>query len=123
MTKSRQVTEIAQAVAHMHRERVVHADLRAVGISISGMAMSDSDDHSQGNVMVDDEQHAQLTHFNLSFFVDDSSGGVSDGSAYVAFSRWMAPELLSATISRPNYATDVYAFGCLCVEVCYRGFF
>ena len=59
--------------------------------------------------MIDDDQHAQLTHFNLSFFVDDSGAKATDGSAYVAFSRWMAPELLSASISRPNYATDVYA--------------
>ena len=67
--------------------------------------------------MIDDNHHAQLAHFNLSFFVDDTENAPTDGSAYVAFSRWMAPELLSATIPRPNYATDVYAFGCLCVEV------
>lgn len=67
--------------------------------------------------MIDNDQHAQLTHFNLSFFVGDDENTPPNETAYVSTSRWMAPELLSASISRPNFATDVYSFGCLCVEV------
>ncbi|THH17740.1 hypothetical protein EUX98_g9067 [Antrodiella citrinella] len=94
------IMDIAQALEYLHNERIVHADIRS------------------GNIFIDEDMHAKLAHFNVSFFEDEHQydNFASDrqyGSEYV---RWMAPELLSGD-TQPTFSTDVYAFGCLCVEM------
>ncbi|TCD63446.1 hypothetical protein EIP91_005387 [Steccherinum ochraceum] len=94
------VMDIAQALEYLHKERIVHADVRG------------------GNILIDCDMHAKLAHFNVSFFADelryeDVATEKQYGSEYV---RWMAPELLGGD-TQPTFSTDVYAFGCLCVEM------
>lgn len=66
--------------------------------------------------MIDGDLRVRVGDFGLAFFADTSS--MSLGSHPGGCARWMAPELLKSLISRPNYACDVYSFGCTCVEVC-----
>lgn len=140
--------DIARALEYIHQERVVHADVRSVRLSrpLRHVQLT-LPSCTQGNVFINSSLHAQLAHFNVSFFIDelpptspsrnirnrntstatdnfstaDLALGVGDaemplrqyGSEYV---QWMAPELLNGE-TQPTFETDVYAFGCLCVEV------
>lgn len=65
--------------------------------------------------MIDDNIQVRVGDFGLAFFAD--AGTASMGSHSGGAARWMAPELLKSIISRPNQASDTYAFGCTCVEV------
>lgn len=95
----RWLEEIGSAVEYLHRQHIVHSELRL------------------GNIMLDEHLHVQLAHFNLAFCTDETILDVSGhGFGLSGFERWMAPEMLTAGVWL-NYGTDVYAFGCLAVEM------
>ncbi|KAJ6476179.1 kinase-like domain-containing protein, partial [Mycena sanguinolenta] len=91
--------EIAQGLQYLHARNIVHGDLRGA------------------NILINDDWSACLADFGLSSFSDsNSSTSARGGSLY-----WMAPELLDPDRFGYNFtrtpATDVYAFGCVCLEV------
>ena len=70
------------------------------------------------NVFLDDDGTTRLADFGIAVIehVGSSYTRPQQGGA----AGWKAPELLDAeddTFVRPTPATDVYAFGCVCVEV------
>lgn len=88
--------EAAQGMEYLHAEGLVHGDLRGA------------------NVLVDDNYHIKIADFGLSFIydADDSFPGSHPGGCY----RSMAPELITSSHA-PSQASDVYAFGCLLIEI------
>ena len=98
-----QLYEIASGLAYLHGEGIVHGDLHG------------------GNILIDAGGHACLTDFGLAVIAEGSSynyGSLHGGGAI----KWTAPELLAPDEfgledSRPTFQSDVYAFGCMCVEV------
>ncbi len=88
---------------------------------------------SQANVLINEECGVQLSDFGLSDLVKTRTASVSRVFPEGVTSRWMAPELLQYDFvfpvesssdldqsgeARPTFAADVYAFACVCVEVC-----
>jgi len=74
----------------------------------------------QANILINDNWQACLTDFGLTVF--DDATPVSFSSRNSGSVRWMAPELhvperfgLARSCLTPE--TDVYAFGCVCLEV------
>ncbi|KAJ7731569.1 kinase-like domain-containing protein [Mycena maculata] len=104
-TVDRLIQEIAQGLAFLHKQNVVHGDLRG------------------SNILVDDTGHACLTDFGLTVLSDATVTQTNHGAGSV---RWMAPETLNPTtfglqgLARTP-ASDIYAFGCVCLEL-YTGF-
>ncbi|KAJ6534224.1 kinase-like domain-containing protein [Mycena capillaripes] len=88
------IQEIAQGLAVIHEERVVHGDLRG------------------DNILVDDLGKACLTDFGLTVLSDASTSQTRNGSGTT---RWMAPEILQNLPRTP--ASDIYAFACVCFEL------
>ncbi|KAJ6476149.1 kinase-like domain-containing protein [Mycena sanguinolenta] len=91
--------EIAQGLQYLHARNIVHGDLRGA------------------NILINDDWSACLADFGLSGFSDsNSSTSARGGSLY-----WMAPELLDPDRFGHKFtrttATDVYAFGCVCIEL------
>ncbi|KAF7373316.1 Kinase-like protein [Mycena sanguinolenta] len=92
--------EIAQGLEYLHSHNLVHGDLRGA------------------NILIKEDWSACLSDFGLSFFSDATSTTSTNrgGSLY-----WMAPELLNPDRFNLKFsrtpATDVYAFGCVCVEL------
>ncbi|KAF8502429.1 kinase-like domain-containing protein [Hysterangium stoloniferum] len=87
---------------HDRSPAIIHGDIRA------------------GNVLVSDEGIPCLTDFGLSRILDDSGMRVVTTSMNVAGSlRWTAPELLSATETRPHVdeKSDIWAFGMTVLEI------
>ncbi|KAK7032668.1 kinase-like domain-containing protein [Favolaschia claudopus] len=95
------IREIAQGLAFLHYEHVVHGDLRG------------------SNILVDDSGRACLTDFGLTVLTDATVSQINHGAGSV---RWMAPETLNpVTGFARTPASDIYAFGCVCLEL-YTGF-
>ncbi|KAG8988628.1 hypothetical protein FRB94_000526 [Tulasnella sp. JGI-2019a] len=84
---------------HSHNPVVVHGDLKA------------------DNVLINDEEEAQLCDFGLSRFVDDSQLAVFFTSKSPnGTTRWCAPEIL-AEEGLCNQRSDIYSFACLGIEI------
>ncbi|KAF7360366.1 Kinase-like protein [Mycena venus] len=92
--------EIAQGLQYLHSRNIVHGDLRGA------------------NILIKEDWSACLADFGLSIFSDATSSMSTNrgGSLY-----WMAPELLDPDRFKVKFAltpaTDVYAFGCVCLEL------
>ncbi|KAJ7621330.1 kinase-like domain-containing protein [Roridomyces roridus] len=92
--------DVAQGVAYLHKNRIVHGDLKAL------------------NVLVTPSQRACIVDFGLASLAESvallftySSTGVRGGTA-----RYQAPELLKA--EKANHSgSDVYAFAHVCYEI------
>ena len=65
----------------------------------------------KANVLLDENGHAVLADYGIASLA-------SDLRSFGDLAAWAAPELLSHDSEAPTYASDVYAFGCLCWEVC-----
>ncbi|KAJ7255008.1 kinase-like domain-containing protein [Mycena haematopus] len=97
-TVNRLIREIAQGLAFLHDEGVVHGDLRGA------------------NILVSDDENACLTDFGLTVLVDASTSPTRNDAGCA---RWMAPEILENHPRTP--ASDIYAFACVCLEL-YTGY-
>ncbi|KAL0577295.1 hypothetical protein V5O48_004688 [Marasmius crinis-equi] len=94
--------EIAQGLAYLHSQHIIHGDLRG------------------SNILVDDDWHARLADFGLAVFSDATVG--TNSSHHAGSVRWMAPELhhpqsFGLKYFRRTFASDVYSFACVCVEL------
>ncbi|KAJ7170995.1 kinase-like domain-containing protein [Mycena filopes] len=92
--------EIAAGVQYLHSQNIVHGDLRGA------------------NILLDDQGHARLADFGLAVFADDPLAPTKRGGSL----RWMAPELIHPQscrldIFQRTFASDMYAFGCVCLEL------
>ncbi|KAJ6456478.1 kinase-like domain-containing protein [Mycena sanguinolenta] len=91
------VLDIALGLENLHSLKLVHGDLKAI------------------NVLVTRSGRAVLADFGLSS-VTDSKLFLSTSSVNAAGTmRWQAPELFSG--SSNSFASDVYAFACVCYEI------
>ncbi|KAI3609866.1 hypothetical protein WG66_007610, partial [Moniliophthora roreri] len=94
--------EIAQGLAYLHSQHIVHGDLRG------------------SNILVDADWHACIADFGLAVFSDVTVG--TNSSHHAGSVRWMAPELhhpgtFGLKYFRRTFASDVYSFACVCVEL------
>ena len=64
---------------------------------------------------IDENLHIQIGDFGLARLRDPFSP-LSTGSSSHTHVRWLAPELVAAQ-SPVSFQSDIYAFGCLWVEV------
>ncbi|KAJ7353293.1 kinase-like domain-containing protein [Mycena albidolilacea] len=93
--------EISKGLQYLHSRGIVHGDLRGA------------------NVLINKDWSACLADFGLSIFSDATSTMSTNRAGSL---HWMAPELLDpdgfgdGTFARTP-ASDVYAFGCLCLEL------
>ncbi|KZT18326.1 kinase-like protein, partial [Neolentinus lepideus HHB14362 ss-1] len=93
--------DVAAGLEYLHENGIVHGHLRGA------------------NILISDDWHACICDFGLANFadplIDSNSSIVVDRVGSVP---WMAPELLRSShddvYSYPTFASDVYAFGCVC---------
>ncbi|KAJ7471199.1 kinase-like domain-containing protein [Mycena galericulata] len=97
---SLQMYEIAVGLQYLHSQNIIHGDLRGA------------------NILIDDQGHARLADFGLTVFADGPLAPTNRGGS----TRWMAPELLDPEscgleVFQRTFATDIYSFGCVCLEL------
>ena len=69
----------------------------------------------QGNVLLDDDLNARVSDFGLAIVAEDYVTQTSTGGRAP---NWLAPELIDQfQSSQPSKASDIYSFGCVCIEV------
>ncbi|KAG9091931.1 hypothetical protein FS749_016135 [Ceratobasidium sp. UAMH 11750] len=90
-----------RGLAHIHSFSIVHGDLKGL------------------NVLVAEDGTPKICDFGHSRFVGDSAQPVvSDlSSKFHATTRYMSPELFTDPKSKPTLASDIWAFGCVALEV------
>ncbi|KAJ6457246.1 kinase-like domain-containing protein, partial [Mycena sanguinolenta] len=93
--------EIAQGLQYLHSRNIVHGDLRGA------------------NILITHEWNACLADFGLTSLSDAT---IATNTSHRAGSiRWMAPELIDPDRFGRKFlrtpASDVYAFGCVCLEL------
>lgn len=73
----------------------------------------------QGNVLIDDDGRPQICDFGLAhIFFDEPGSGLTTTTEHTGTERYLAPELVLGDIeAHPTTASDVYALGCLGLEV------
>ncbi|KAJ7148882.1 kinase-like domain-containing protein, partial [Mycena filopes] len=87
---------------YLHSQSIVHGDLRGPG----------------ANILLDDQGHARLADFGLAAFSDGPLVPTKRGGSL----RWMAPELIDPESCelvsfQRTFASDIYSFGCVCLEL------
>ncbi|TFK53159.1 kinase-like protein, partial [Heliocybe sulcata] len=99
---NRLLSEVAQGLAFLHEQNIVHGDLRG------------------GNIMVSDTGHALLSDFGLAD-VTETTLVASTTTQRNGSTRWMAPELHDPAryglSFRRTKSTDIYAYACVSVEI------
>ncbi|RLN94141.1 hypothetical protein BBJ28_00008327, partial [Nothophytophthora sp. Chile5] len=85
--------EVTLGLQFLHRNNIVHGDLKCNQILVSG------------------EGVAMLTDFGLSFISSESRPEMTGGGV-----RWTAPECLTSEGLAPTFESDVYSFGMCVVE-------
>ncbi|KDQ56549.1 hypothetical protein JAAARDRAFT_58851 [Jaapia argillacea MUCL 33604] len=97
--------QIMEGVEYLHKEGMIHGDLAG------------------RNILVDEEHgefHARLCDFGLTSLFANSTSFVNSASGSSMSSgavRWMAPEMLPPTLSQPTFASDIFAFGRVALEL------
>ena len=109
---------------HTFTPQIIHGDLKGVSTLLCRL------DHAyvghgnvQVNVLISDAGEAVLGDFGVATVVVKDSDQEEDDEQFRGSVRWMAPELVATDPSSTGTwnitpATDVYAFGCLILEVC-----
>ncbi|KAG9091527.1 hypothetical protein FRC06_000526, partial [Ceratobasidium sp. 370] len=92
-----------RGLTHMHGLSIVHGDLKSV------------------NVLVTDRGTAKLCDFGHSQYIDgchqDQLESSDTSSRFQATMRYMCPEFFRDTKAKPTIFSDMWAFGCLALEI------
>ncbi|KAI5119647.1 hypothetical protein M0805_009008 [Coniferiporia weirii] len=95
----RMVFEIAKGMAYLHRQGVMHGDLKGT------------------NVLIDDNKHCVITDFGQSEMKSEAYR-ISGNHPPRGTLRWQAPEIIDGDSSGVlTYQVDVYAYAIVCVEI------
>ncbi|CAL1693923.1 unnamed protein product [Somion occarium] len=98
--KDKWLQEIAHGVQYLHEATVVHGDLKGA------------------NVLVAENGQMKISDFGLTVFEGDWSKEF--GSQHGGNVHWTAPENMwihTGQYQRPTYASDIYSFAMVCIEV------
>ncbi|KDQ12772.1 hypothetical protein BOTBODRAFT_410245 [Botryobasidium botryosum FD-172 SS1] len=96
------LAQVAEGLSYLHKERVIHGDLKAANIFVS---------HSG---------HACIADFGLSEFLGGHEVRCSTEWYVAGHPRWQAPEILKATSNeeaRRTKETDNFAYGRVMLEL------
>lgn len=115
--------EVAEGVAYLHRQNVVHGNLSGVRIVTAIICYPMTIFNDQANILVDQNAHALLSGFSLTGFAnteDDDSEFDAFTSNYAVDGSDANTEITQAQSLGPRtLASDVYAFAYVFLEVGY----
>jgi sterile alpha motif and leucine zipper-containing kinase AZK len=89
-----QALDIGEGLQYLHMRSVVHRDLKSP------------------NILLNDQNAAKISDFNLSRIID---GSMNHSSVAAMNPRWLAPELFDG--EKPSITCDVFSFGVILWEL------
>ncbi|KAG8951994.1 hypothetical protein FRC04_005327 [Tulasnella sp. 424] len=92
------IVDTARGLAYLHAQGICHGDMKPA------------------NILVTDERTAVIADFGLSQLVDNADSGLTTTKALKGSLRYLSPELLEDG-ARHTLRSDVWAFGCVMMEV------
>ncbi|KAL5525571.1 hypothetical protein ACEPAG_6907 [Sanghuangporus baumii] len=99
VVERRLIYEVAKGMAYLHRQGVMHGDLKGT------------------NVLIDDKGHCRITDFGQSEMKSEAFR-ISGSHPPRGTLRWQAPEIIDgASSGRLTYQVDIYAYAIVCVEI------
>ena len=106
--------QIAQGLESLHEQGIVHGDLQAVS-ELKLRSNSLTHPGLQANVLIDDQCNVRVTDFGLSALAEEYTGSLPATSGRIF--NLLAPEMIDhfSPVHRTK-ASDVYAFGCVCLQ-------
>ncbi|KAK1216990.1 hypothetical protein PQX77_020370 [Marasmius sp. AFHP31] len=92
------VFDVAAGLAYLHREKIVHGDLKGL------------------NILITPEGRACIADFGLSRVADTLALNLTMSTRRApGTTRWLAREILLGGV--PTKESDIYAFACVCYEI------
>jgi serine/threonine protein kinase/tetratricopeptide (TPR) repeat protein len=95
-------SQIAQGMAHAHEQNIVHRDLKASNVIVSGSSPKD--------------YVARIVDFGIARMTTDEESSLTKTGEIVGTPNYMSPE--QATGRQADERSDIYSFGCLLYEMC-----
>lgn len=92
--------DVAYAMSYLHEKNIVHSDLKS------------------DNVLLRRNGKAVLSDFGLSSIIENSDCETGDSNTGAI--RWLSPELCLVPPQRCSFASDVWAYGCVILEIATR---
>jgi serine/threonine protein kinase len=124
---------------HNHSPVIIHGDLKPVGLKVHQANTLIHFHFAKGNVLIDDEGVPKICDFGLvRIFLEEGHSGLTTTSDHTVTimsickiktliykpciqgtDRYLAPELVACSdASLLSPASDIYAIGCIGLEVC-----
>ncbi|KAG8949533.1 hypothetical protein FRC04_008466 [Tulasnella sp. 424] len=119
-TRLRIVMDVASGLVYLHGldPPICHGDIKPVSVTVTLPQALANSKLLQGNILINHEIRAMLADFGLPRALEANSTGLTTSKTIKGSLRYMSPELLMQNASH-TLASDVWAFGCVALEVEY----
>jgi serine/threonine protein kinase len=115
------MTDTLRGLSYMHElgsGPIVHGDIKLVSTKyypILGLQYAVTT--IQSNILVTANETAMICDFGRSRQPPDQPSELTNSSPFAGTVRYMSPELLVSNVVRPTPAADMWAYGCVALEV------
>ncbi|GAB1517072.1 hypothetical protein RhiTH_000115 [Rhizoctonia solani] len=109
--------QIADGVAYLHQENVVHGDIKGVNTFVNFVWSIFTLFEYQANILVSKDLTPKITDFGTASRIDCTLKFTETSCSQTVSIRWTAPEVMAETIDKSTPEADVFSLGMTILEV------
>lgn len=124
MATTTQVCDLTDGLAYLHNQipSVIHGDIKMVRYLRFATYLSILKGYFKKNVLVNADRRGVLADFGLSKALEEGPTGLTTSDGLKGTLRCYSPELIREQDSSHSLPSDIWAWGCLVLEVRMRWF-